>query len=77
MTVRLFSNFRNFLPHHAEGDNVVLHPPDETDVKGILGILHIPAGMPRVITVNDENCGEGHILKEGDIVKVFPVAMGG
>lgn len=77
LTVRLFSSFTKFLPAEAERDSFKVEAEAGTDLASLMEQLHIPARMTRVITVNDTNRKEDFVLGEGDVVKIFPVAMGG
>ncbi|MFC2115383.1 MoaD/ThiS family protein [Bacteroidota bacterium] len=77
VTVRMFSNFRKFLPPDADRDKCVVEIEQGADVSELLDKLKIPPRMARVITVNDTNRKENYKLDDRDIVKIFPVAMGG
>jgi sulfur carrier protein ThiS len=76
VTVRLFSHFMKYLPSEAERDGCVNLAADTT-VADLLARLQLPSDVDRVITINDENCAEDVVLRQGDVLKVFPVAMGG
>jgi molybdopterin converting factor small subunit len=73
----MFSNFQKFLPPGAERDKCKVEISDGADVEELMDKLKIPRQMPRVITVNDTNRKENFKLDDRDIVKIFPVAMGG
>ncbi len=77
VTVRLFSSFTKFLPPDAERDSFRVETEADADLVSLMGQLNLPPKMPRVITVNDTNRKEDFVLGEGDVVKIFPVAMGG
>ena len=73
----MFSDFRKYLPEKAEGDQFLIVLESGASVSQLLDKLGIPLQKPRVITVNDTNQREKHILKDADVVKIFPLAKGG
>jgi hypothetical protein len=77
LTVRLFSSFTKYLPADAERDSFKIETEAGTDLASLMEHLNIPPRMKRVITVNDTNRKENFVPGEGDVVKIFPVAMGG
>jgi sulfur carrier protein ThiS len=77
VTVRLFSHFARWSPAGAAVRGDPLDLPDGATVRTALAGLGIPTHVPRVVTVNDTNTGEERALRDGDLLKVFPVAMGG
>jgi len=77
VTVRLFSHFMKYLPSETEQDTWCVNLATDTTVADLLTRLGLPSDIDRVITINDENQTEDVLLQEGDVLKVFPVAMGG
>jgi hypothetical protein len=77
ITVRMFSHFQKHLPADAERDRCVVQTDQGISIAVLLELLEIPDHRPRVITVNDTNRKEDFILEDKDVVKIFPVAMGG
>lgn len=75
--VRMFSDFRKYLPEEAEKDQCCIEIENGSSLWKLLDNLGIPNQKPRVITVNDTNHREDYILKDADVVKVFPLAKGG
>jgi len=65
-----------YLPSEAERDWCANLAADTT-VADLLARLGLPSDVDRVITINDENRAEDVVLRDGDMLKVFPVAMGG
>ena len=49
----------------------------KTRVQDILGKLKIPEEMPKIILVNGVHGKRDQVLKEGDILSVFPPVAGG
>jgi molybdopterin converting factor small subunit len=77
ITVRLFSHFTKYLPSDAIRDTFSIQLSETMSGGEVIEKLKIPDSVRRIITVNDENCSEDKILRDGDVVKIFPVAMGG
>ena len=77
ITVCMFSNFLKYLPDNAERDRCIVKAEEDITVSALLEFLNIPDQKPKVITVNDTNRKEDFVLTDKDIVKIFPVAMGG
>ncbi|MFC1762147.1 MoaD/ThiS family protein [Planctomycetota bacterium] len=77
VTVRLFSHLVKYLPPEAKHDTWTTALETDMCAGDLLTRLGFPPDIPRAITVNDENHKEDVVLQEGDVLKVFPVAMGG
>lgn len=77
VTVRMFSHLTKHLPSEAERDTWTVALDADATAADLLRQLDFPPDIPRIITVNDENREEDFLLQEGDVLKVFPVAMGG
>jgi sulfur carrier protein ThiS len=77
VTVRLFSHFVKYLPAEAERDTWCASLADGTTVADLLARLQLPSDVDREITINDQNRTEDVVLRQDDVLKVFPVAMGG
>jgi sulfur carrier protein len=48
-----------------------------TRVQDILSRLKIPEGIPKIILVNGVHGKKEQVLKEGDVLSVFPPVAGG
>jgi molybdopterin converting factor small subunit len=74
--VKLFSRFREYLPSEARGEaKVELH--DGATVADLLDHLSIVQRV-KLITINDEpQSDREQLLYDGDIVRIFPVVVGG
>ena len=77
VTVRLFSHFVKYLPSEAERDTWCASLAAGTTVADLLARLQLPPDVDRVIIINDENRTDDAVLRQDDVLKVFPVAMGG
>ena len=75
--VRLFSDIRNFLPPDSVGDTCELNTGSGISVGELKSLLGIPEEKRCVVTINDTNRRDDFVLNEQDLVKIFPVAMGG
>ena len=75
--VRLFSHLVRWAPSEAAAEGGILDLPEGATIRVALAGLGMPTSTPRVVTVNDTNSDEGHVLHDGDSLKVFPLAMGG
>jgi molybdopterin converting factor small subunit len=59
------------------------HPDDKVDVeegtsvRGLAEILGLPLKLVRIITVNGKQEDLGKVLFDGDLVYIFPPAIGG
>lgn len=74
--VKLFSRFREHLPCEARGEaNIEL--PDGATVAHLLDHLGLVARV-KLLTINDEpETNWDRILHDGDMVRIFPVVVGG
>lgn len=74
--VKLFSSFREHLPHQARGE-ALLEIPDGATVGHLLDHLGIVQRV-KLVSVNDEpQSDQDRILQDGDRVRIFPVVVGG
>jgi sulfur carrier protein len=48
-----------------------------TRVQDILSRLKIPEEIPKIILINGVHGKKEHLLKEGDVLSVFPPVAGG
>lgn len=75
--VRLFANLADYLPPGGRGLGATLTVPDGATVGEVLGILAIPAALPRLLLVNGADVDPEHRLAAGDVVSVLPPLVGG
>jgi len=74
--VKLFSRFREHLPREAHGE-ATIDLRDGATVADLLDHLSIVQRV-KLITINDHpEATRERILHEGDIVRIFPVVVGG
>jgi molybdopterin converting factor small subunit len=75
--VRLFATLGKYLPQGTPGDSVILEVPDQTTVGQVIASLHIPGDLDSLRVVNGHDAGVEQILKDGDVLSVFPPLAGG
>jgi molybdopterin converting factor small subunit len=77
MTVQLkfFAGLRNYLP---EGQSPYPTDVEEGATVGeVLRRFGVPEDKPRILLVNGRHADVGHVLRDGDLVSVFPPVAGG
>jgi molybdopterin converting factor small subunit len=77
ITIRLFSDMKKYLPGVSEGDHRELDLDSGSTIGQLKRMLGIPGEKDCVVTVNDTNRKDEHVLDDKDTVKIFPTAMGG
>jgi molybdopterin converting factor small subunit len=75
--VKLFATLRDYLPKDSERFSCKLEIEAQSQVKDILTKLKIPEEMPKIILVNGVHGKIDQILKEGDVLSIFPPVAGG
>ena len=75
--VKLFASLRDYLPKGSERFSCKIEIESQTRIQDILMRLKIPEEMPKIILVNGVHGKKEQILKEGDVLSVFPPVAGG
>jgi len=75
--VKLFANFREYLPPGSEKYSCFLEMEEGTTVGQVLQKLNIPDSIPLVTLVNGLHRDVGDSLQAGDALSVFPPIAGG
>ena len=75
--VKLFATLRDYLPKGSTRFSCVMEVDDHTRVQDILSRLKIPEEMPKIILVNGVHGKKEQVVKEGDVVSIFPPVAGG
>ena len=75
--VKLFATLRDYLPKGSERFSCKMEIESQTRIQDILMRLKIPEEMPKIILVNGVHGKKEQILKEGDVLSVFPPVAGG
>jgi sulfur carrier protein ThiS len=75
--VKLFATLRDYLPAGSGRFSCKMEIHGSTRVKEILSTLKIPEEIPKIILINGIHGKNDQILKEGDVVSIFPPVAGG
>jgi sulfur carrier protein len=80
--VRAFINFKDYLPPDAQDGRAVICLGDGATFTDLLKALGIPLGEPRIVVLNGVSQGTSpevndRVLRDGDIVALFPPLGGG
>ena len=75
--VKLFATLRDYLPKGSGRFSCKIEVDDQTRVQDILSRLNIPDEIPKIILVNGIHGKKEQMLKEGDVLSVFPPVAGG
>jgi molybdopterin converting factor small subunit len=75
--VKLFATLRDYLPQGSGRFSCKMEIDGQTRVEDVLSKLKIPEDMPKIILLNGIHGKKEQLLKEGDILSVFPPVAGG
>jgi len=75
--VKLFATLRDYLPKGSSRFSCKMKVDGSTRVQDILSRLKIPEEMPKIILVNGVHGKKDQLLKEGDVLSIFPPVAGG
>jgi molybdopterin synthase sulfur carrier subunit len=75
--VRLFATFRDYLPQGSDTFSCRKSVPTETIVRKIAEDLKLPDDTPKIFIVNGNVVTSDHVLRDGDVVSIFPPVAGG
>jgi sulfur carrier protein len=75
--VKLFATLRDYLPKGSTRFSCRMEIDGKTQVQDILEKLKIPEEFPKIILVNGVHGKKEQVLKEGDVLSVFPPVAGG
>ena len=75
--VKLFANFREFLPPGTDGYSLFLEVEAGTTIGGVLEILRIPDSIPMLALVNGIHRKFDDAMQPGDVLSLFPPVAGG
>lgn len=75
--VKLFATLRDYLPKGSDRFSCKLALDGRARVKDILSKLKIPDEIPKIILVNGVHGKNDQVIKEGDVVSIFPPVAGG
>lgn len=75
--VKLFATLRDYLPAGSSRFSCKMKIDAPTRIEDVMSILKIPEEMPKIILVNGIHGKKEQILKDGDVLSVFPPVAGG
>ncbi len=75
--VKLFATLRDYLPKGSNRFSCRMEIDGHTRVKDIMSKLGIPDEIPKIVLVNGVHGKADQILKEGDVLSIFPPVAGG
>jgi sulfur carrier protein len=75
--VKLFATLMDYLPKGSSRFSCKMEVDDHTRVQDVLSRLNIPDDIPKIILINGIHGKKEQILKEGDVLSVFPPVAGG
>jgi molybdopterin converting factor small subunit len=75
--VKLFATLRDYLPKGSGRFSCRMEIDGRTCVQDILSKLRIPDDIPKIILINGIHGKKGQVLKEGDVLSIFPPVAGG
>lgn len=75
--VKLFATLRDYLPKGSGQFSCKMEIDGNTSVEDIISKLKIPEDIPKIILINGIHAKKNQILKNGDVVSIFPPVAGG
>jgi sulfur carrier protein len=75
--VKLFATLRDYLPKGSSRFSCKMEVGGSTRVQDILSRLKIPEEIPKIILINGVHGKREQILKDGDVLSIFPPVAGG
>ena len=77
IVVKLFATLRDYLPAGSDRFSCRMEVDGHTRVQDILERLNLPEDMPKIILVNGVHGKKEQVLREGDVLSIFPPVAGG
>lgn len=75
--VKLFANFREYLPPGSDKYACWLELEEGTTISQVLKKLKIPESVPMILLVNGVHSKVEDVLQPGEVLSVFPPVAGG
>jgi sulfur-carrier protein len=75
--VRLFANFRDYLPAGNDSFGVKRSLDNPITVDELIQQMGLPEDVPKIIIVNGLHADFDYVVKDGDVVSIFPPLAGG
>lgn len=75
--MKVFIESTSSLKKYLNTDEIALDDMESHDIDEIMGICRIPRGEVGFVTVNGKKESFGFTVKDGDIIKLFPMIVAG
>jgi molybdopterin synthase sulfur carrier subunit len=75
--IRLYATFRDFLPQGSSTFSMTRSLDKEMTIAEMVKELGLPEDIPKIVIVNGSHAEFDYVLKDGDILSVFPPLAGG
>jgi molybdopterin synthase sulfur carrier subunit len=75
--IRLFANLAKLLPPGSQNKRAAVTIKQDSTVEDLLEKMKIPLTITNIVMVNGEHKDKDTLLKEGDVISVFPPIAGG
>jgi len=75
--VKLFATLAGYLPEPSNGESATFEVPDGSTVRQLVSSLGIPDAIPAITLVNGRDADPGQVLRDGDVLAMFPPLAGG
>ncbi len=75
--IRLFATFRDFLPPGSTAFSFTRALEEGTTVEEVLTELKLPEQTPKIIILNGVHADASRVLRDGDVLSLFPPVGGG
>ncbi len=75
--IKLFATLTKYLPEDAKGKHATLSIQEGITIGGVFEQMGVQPGIARLILVNGTHQKLDYVLKERDLLSVFPAIAGG
>lgn len=75
--IRLFATFRDYLPKESGLFSFKKIIEQETSVAQIMKEINLPEEIPKMIIINGGHVKDDYVVKDRDIINIFPPVGGG
>jgi sulfur carrier protein ThiS len=75
--IALYATLSQYLPPEAQNRKATIEVREGATVRDVLSQLGIPQDLPNILLVNGRQAPEETVLKDGEVVSVFPPLAGG
>ena len=75
--VALYATLSQYLPPGAQNRKAAIEIREGATLRDVLDQLGIPQDLPNILLVNGRQAPEETVLKDGEVLSVFPPLAGG